>query len=76
MKRFLICLYFAACMTGCSLNKEFVDRMDAPAKLLLPDLRKVYEGGTLEYTKEQRERRLLLLTEWEKTIKEAKDKTK
>jgi hypothetical protein len=63
-------------LCGCSVNPAFVDRMDAPAKLLLPDLRKVYEGGALDYTKEQRERRLLLLTEWEKTIKEAKDSIK
>lgn len=76
MKRFACVAVLVFLLSGCSLNKEFVERMDAPAKLLLPDLRKVYEGGSLEYTKEQRERRLLLLTEWEKTIKEAKDSVK
>jgi len=73
MRRFLIVVYLAALMTGCGgLNKEFVDRMDTPAKQLLPDLRKVYKGEAVNLTEDQRARRLVLLDEWEKTIREAK----
>jgi len=61
---------------GCSLNKEFVDRMDVPASVLLPDLRKVYKGEVLNLDEGQRSRRLLLLDEWEKTIKTAKEQGK
>jgi len=60
---------------GCSMDKEFVDRMDAPAKQLLPDLRKVYKGESLTLSEDQRARRLVLLDEWEKTIREAKKST-
>lgn len=64
------------CLAGCSsINKEFVDRMDAPAKILLPDLQKVYRGEPLDLSDPQKARRLLLLEEWLKTIKEAKTTT-
>lgn len=57
---------------GCgSLDKEFVDRMDAPARLLLPDLRKAYAGEPLGLDEEQRARRIRLLDEWQKSIDEA-----
>lgn len=73
MRRFLCTVYLLALLTGCgSLNKEFVDRMDAPAKQLLPDLRKAYKGEPLNLTEDQKARRLVLLDEWEKTIREAK----
>jgi len=61
---------------GCSLNKQFVDRMASPASMLFPDLRKAYRGEPLELSEEQRARRLRLLDEWEKTIKEAEKATK
>lgn len=72
----LMLLALILVLTGCGgLNKEFVDRMDAPAKILLPDLRKVYQAQPVELTPDQRARRLLLLDEWEKTILEAKRAT-
>lgn len=73
---FMAIVVLLAGLAGCSsLNKEFVDRMDVPAKILLGDLRKVYQGQPVDLTPEQRTRRLLLVDEWEKTIKEAKAAT-
>lgn len=58
---------------GCgSLDKEFVDRMDVPSKVLLPDLRRFYKGEAgPALDPDQVERRIRLLDEWEKTIQEA-----
>lgn len=58
---------------GCgSLDKEFVDRMDGPSKVLLPDLRRFYKGEVGPVLDpEQVQRRIRLLDEWEKTIQEA-----
>lgn len=76
----IVILLTALCalsLSGCgSLDKEFVERMDSPATILFPDLKKVYRGEPLDLTAEQRARRLKLLEEWEKTILEAKKATK
>jgi hypothetical protein len=64
-------------LSGCAApDKNFVDRMDAPAQLLFPDLRKAYAGQPLGYDDAQIKRRLMLLDEWEKTIKAAKEAQK
>jgi hypothetical protein len=77
MTRFLFTAALLFCLAGCSLDREFVDRMDAPANKhgLLSDLRKAYKGEPLNLTEDQRARRILLLDEWEKTILEAKKST-
>lgn len=63
-------------MTGCSVDKQFADRMAAPASLLFPDMKKVYRGEPLNLDQEQRLRRLRLLEEWERTILEAEKASK
>lgn len=77
----LVMVALVLCLGCGSLNKELVDRMDVPAQILLPNLRQAYNGEPLTdksgkvLTAEEKARRVVLLDEWLKTIKEAKAAT-
>lgn len=72
MKKLLLVILVVA-LSGCgSINKQFAERMDSASSKLLPDLRKAYKGEPLSLTPEQLSARLILLDEWEKSIREAK----
>ena len=91
-KLVLACLaLFLLVAAKCGADQQFVESMDRPAKLLLPDLQKVYDaepdakisdvlphlkGDAVSTNKEKRDRRLLLLREWRKNIESAKEESR
>lgn len=56
---------------GCvSINERFVDSMQLPADILLPDLKGYYEADE-SLDQEQKDRRIRLIEEWRKNIESA-----